>query len=503
MNRSQRLGLAIVSIAFALSAAAPARAASLTMVNRSTWTGGANVPSYVQMYIYVPDKLAAKPPILSAHHSCATTDAMYYFGNLPKIKAAADKNGFIIIVPLAMGKNCWDVGTKASLTHDGGGDTQAIAQMVKYTLTKYNGDPGRVYAMGGSSGAMMTQALMAVYPDIFRAGSARAGVPAGCWSDGYDSSMQWSNNCAGGNTKKTPQQWGDGVRAMYPGYNGHRPRLQIFHGTADTTINYNNFGEAIDEWTNVLNLPMTATSMDMPKGSAATWTRQMWKNPCGYNVFEALSASGAGHSMSYEEDFIIAFLGLDKTDGDPEPDCAGGSDGGVGGSGGPGTGGAGGAGTGSGGAAGSAAKGGSNGSAGSAGVAGGGPAGGPGGSSSSGAGGVAGSSSSGVAGGNGVAGSASSGVAGSSSTGVAGSASSGVAGSSSSGVAGSNATGVAGSASSGVAGGNGAAGSGGPHEDGGGTGICSASTGRHGMGALSLLLAAVLGVTRRRRRGAN
>src|SRR6185369_7910364 len=146
----------------------------------------------------------------------------------------ADKNGFIMILPDNKPQNCWDVGTMQALTHNGGSDTQAVVQMVKYALQKYNGDASRVYAMGGSSGAMMTQALMAVYPDVFRAGSARAGVPAGCWADGYASSNQWSNNCAGGNTTKTAQQWGDLVRGMDPGYTGHRPRLQTMQGTSDT-----------------------------------------------------------------------------------------------------------------------------------------------------------------------------------------------------------------------------------------------------------------------------
>src|SRR6185369_3959849 len=176
---------------------------------------------------------AAKPPIMVSAHSCGST-ATGQIGNIPKSKAAADKNGFILILPDNPGQNCWDVGAKASLTHDGGGDTQGVATMVKYAITKYNADPKRVYAMGGSGGAMLTQALMAVYPDVFRAGSARAGVPAGCWADGYASSNQWSNNCAGGNTTKTAQQWGDLVRGMDPGYTGHRPRLQTMQGTSDT-----------------------------------------------------------------------------------------------------------------------------------------------------------------------------------------------------------------------------------------------------------------------------
>jgi poly(hydroxyalkanoate) depolymerase family esterase len=324
--------LASASVASLLLVAAPLRAASVTKVSpQSTW-GASGVPSYVTMYIYVPDKLATKPPVVVAHHSCGTpVDG--YKNSITKIIAAADKNGFIIILPEATGQNCWDVGTAKSLTHDGGGDTQAIAQMVKYTLTKYSGDASRVYAMGGSSGAMMTQALMAVYPDIFKAGSARAGVAAGCWADGYASSNQWSNNCAGGNTSKSAQVWGDQVRAMYPGYTGPRRRIQLFHGTADTTINYKNLAESIKQWTNVLGLSSMPTTTDTFMTPVSTYTRQYWENECGYNVFETWAGQGGSHSMAYEEEAILAFFGLDTVGGaDPEPACP--PDGGVGGAGG-------------------------------------------------------------------------------------------------------------------------------------------------------------------------
>ena len=284
MKRHQHRVLAVVSLAAGLWVAAPARAASLTQVSRATW-GATGVPSYVNMYIYVPDKLATKPPIVVAYHSCGTA-VSGYISSISGIQAAADRNGFILILPEATNRNCWDVGSTASLTHDGGGDTQAVAQMVKYALTKYSGDASRVYAMGGSSGAMMTQALMAVYPDIFKAGSARAGVPAGCWADGYDPTQQWSDNCAGGRTNKTAQQWGDLVRGMYRTYTGPRRRIQLFHGTADTTINYNNMAEAIEEWTNVLALSMTPTSTDMLRTTSSNYTRQFWKNACGFTVFE-------------------------------------------------------------------------------------------------------------------------------------------------------------------------------------------------------------------------
>ena len=40
--------------------------------------------------------------------------------------------------------------------------------------------------------------------------------------------------------------------APIPGYTGARPRMQLWHGTEDTTLRYPNFGEEIKQWTNVL-----------------------------------------------------------------------------------------------------------------------------------------------------------------------------------------------------------------------------------------------------------
>ena len=517
MHRYRNHLLAIASIFLGLLVAAPARAQSLTEVTRATWAGSVSLPSYVQMYIYVPTKLATKPPIVVSGHSCGST-ATGQMGNIPKTKAAADANGFILILPDNPGQNCWDVGSSQSLKHDGGGDTQAVATMVKYALTKYDGDASRVYIFGGSSGGMLTQAMLAVYPDVFRAGSARAGVPAGCWADGYASSNQWSNNCAGGNTTKTAQQWGDLVRGMYPSYTGHRPRVQTMQGEADTTISYKNTAEAIKEWTNVLGLPTTPTSTDTGyKAANATYDRQFWKNACGYTVLEAWSSPGGTHSMAYEEADILKFFGLDVAGGtDPEPDCLG--DGGVVGTGGAtgsgGTTGAGGAGGKDGGsdvgAPGSGGVQGSGGSSGSGGAVGtGGSSAGTGGSPGSGGtsakGGASGSGGTvGTGGSSGSGGTPANGGANGSggAPGTGGSVGSG--GSSAKGGSGGNGSGGApGSGGSATQGGN--SGSGGSTAPGGGTsaGGCSCVLGSHAghsASALTALLLAGLGLILRRQR---
>jgi acetylxylan esterase len=327
--RSARL---LLTVALGLLVPISAYAASLKEV--SGWNGGVSLPSDVTMSIYVPDKLATNPPIVAVIHYCGG-NAQAVFGQAKDIKAAADQFGFIMVMPAQTHSGgCWDVSSKKSQTHDGGGDTHAIAQMMKYTISQYKANADRVYATGDSSGGMMTQLLMAVYPDIFKAGASFAGVPAGC-SNVFDSSG------ACGQSAQNAQQWGDRVRAMYTGYSGHRPRVQLFHGDADQTITYKNFGESIEEWTNVLGLstePTTKTDSGITLGSHQG-KRQEWKNTCGYVVFDAFTSVGGNHGPDdclFIGKYVLPFLGLDSQAAvnaavDPEiAQCGGGGgDGGV------------------------------------------------------------------------------------------------------------------------------------------------------------------------------
>jgi poly(hydroxyalkanoate) depolymerase family esterase len=285
------------------------------------WASG--VPSYISMYEYVPAKLATNPPILVVSHYCGGT-AAGVFGEAQGggIVAAADQYGFLMILPQTS-NNCWDVGSNASLMHDGGGDTQAIAEMVTFAINKHGANANRVYATGTSSGAMMTEALLAVYPDVFKAGAEFSGVPAGCWAVNYSASGEWSGPCAGGQVTHTAAQWGTIVRAMDPGYSGYRPRVQLWHGEADTTINYNNQTEAIKEWSDVLGLGATPTSMATVTFHNHTWNHQSWQNSCGFTVLDAWSEQNGPHGTdaNLNATYVIPFLGLDKT-GPTDPEVA-------------------------------------------------------------------------------------------------------------------------------------------------------------------------------------
>ena len=372
MKRHPSIRGAFLTVTFVLFAASGAAAASLQQV--SNWTGGvANLPSDVLMYVYVPDKVAANPPVLTLIHSC-DSNASVVLGQASGLKMAADKNGFIIVVPQSNPSSlrCWTTDSTQVWTRDKGGDSNAIKQMVVYALSKYQANADRVYASGCSSGAMMTELLLALYPDIFKAGSSFAGMPGGCHgpNDNSSNATGYNGTCAGGTVNYTPQQWGDLVRAMDPGYTGHRPRLQLFHGSADSIISYSNMAESESQYINLLTLSTnpTKTNTGLTLGTHQA-TEQQWNNACGYLVLDGFDSIGGDHGPSdalFVAQYVIPFLGLDKT-GAVDPEIAQCGNGGAGGS----TGAAGGAGgTGSGGAAGSA--GGRGGTAGSGNAAGGG-----------------------------------------------------------------------------------------------------------------------------------
>lgn len=484
-SRRAWLLVAPATIAVALLLGAPASAASLTGP-LSGWQKGTE-PTWVSMYEYVPNSLAANAPILVLVHYCGGTAA----GVLGEaqgggIVAAADKYGFIIVLPQTS-QNCWDVATTPSLTHNGGGDTGAIVDQVKYSISKHNANANRVYVNGTSSGAMMAEGLLAVYPDVFKGGAEFAGVPAGCWSVS-DPNGQWSGPCAGGMVTHTAADWGTMVRNMYPGYSGFRPRVQLWHGEADSIISYTNQTEAIKEWTNVLGLATNPTSTTTVTFSNHQYTRQQWQDSCGLTLLDAWSEINGPHGTdaNLNATYTVPFLALDQS-GATDPQVAGCSTSGSGG--GSGTGGtAGTSGTsGRGGATGAGGRGGTTGTAGTVGTAG-----------TSGTAGTAGAA--GINGASGTTGT-STGTAGSGASGVAGDSGGGGATGTSTGTGNNSGTGGDTTGSAGDTGTSGQGNSGaGPGDIGPSRPGCACNVTR-GSGALdTFALAGVVAVVLRRRR---
>ncbi|SNY48555.1 extracellular catalytic domain type 1 short-chain-length polyhydroxyalkanoate depolymerase [Paractinoplanes atraurantiacus] len=283
---------------------APASAASLQEI-----TGFGTNPTNLRMHLYVPDRLPTAPALLVAVHYCTGTGPAFYSGT--EFASLADQYGFIVIYPSATRSGqCFDVSTQGALKHDGNSDPVGIVSMVRYVQQRYGTDAARTFVTGASSGGMMTNVLLGDYPDVFAAGAAYMGVPFGCFAT-TDGSL-WNTACANGQVSKTPQAWGDLVRAAYPGYSGRRPRMQLVHGTTDTTLQYPNFGEAIKQWTNVLGVSQTPAMTDSPQSG---WTRTRYGSTSAQAPVEGISVAGVGHSLplSGMARLAITFFGLDST----------------------------------------------------------------------------------------------------------------------------------------------------------------------------------------------
>jgi poly(3-hydroxybutyrate) depolymerase len=109
---------------------------------------------------------------------------------------------------------------------------------------------------------------------------------------------------------KSPQQWGDLVRGADAGYRGPRPRVQVWHGTADGTIDYHDFGQEIRQWTNVLGVSQAPLATDHLQPG---WIRTLYGTSENDIKVEAYSVLGAGHDMPElgMEPVAIHFFGLD------------------------------------------------------------------------------------------------------------------------------------------------------------------------------------------------
>jgi poly(hydroxyalkanoate) depolymerase family esterase len=299
------LGATLFLAASTVTLATDASAASLTQV-----TSFGENPGNMRMHLYVPDNVQAKPAIVVAMHGCGGNGPGFYSGS--EFGSLANTHGFIVIYPSATQSagfgTCFDTWSAAAKQRGGGSDPVSIISMINYVKAQYNGDPARVFATGSSSGGMMTQHMLAMYPDVFAAGASFMGVPFGCFRDASDYAPG-SSQCTGGQMNRTPQQWGDLVRQANAGFTGTRPRIQLWHGTNDTLVPYSLLQESVEQWTSVFGLSQTPTSTDAIRSG---WNRQSFADSTGVVRVEAISVQGAGHALPQAGQALAAlqFFGI-------------------------------------------------------------------------------------------------------------------------------------------------------------------------------------------------
>jgi acetylxylan esterase len=176
--------------------------------------------------------------------------------------------------------------------------------MVNYTLEKYSGDKDRVFVMGGSSGAMMTNVMAGSYPDVFEAGAAFSGTAHACFAGAAGATPFSANQTCAQGLQHTPQEWGNFVRNAYPGYTGRRPRMQIWHGLADTLVRPQCAAEALKQWSNVLDIPFAKNNTATP---SSAYTQMIYGDG---TKLQGYFGVGVGHTAPVNEVYMLRFFGL-------------------------------------------------------------------------------------------------------------------------------------------------------------------------------------------------
>ncbi len=281
------LGALALATATAVGVASPAHAASLTQV-----TGFGSNPGSLNMYDYIPANLPANAPLVVAMHGCTQSASDYYSHS--GWSKYADLWGFALVFPEQPSQsnpiiNCFDWGTPSNDSR-GQGEALSIYQMVQYMQSHYSIDAHRIFVTGLSAGAGMTSDILADYPDVFAAGSVDSGPPAQCSTSGIT-----NTNCTSGTTSHTPQQWGDLVRNSDSGYSGPWPRVAIWQGSSDTTVNPAAMTESRDQWTNVWGISQTPSSTQSLTGGT---TESVYNDGTGKPAVVTFSVSGMAHGLA-------------------------------------------------------------------------------------------------------------------------------------------------------------------------------------------------------------
>lgn len=137
----------------------------------------------------------------------------------------------------------------------------------------------------------MQNVMAAAYPSMFQAAIVYSGVPAACFYSASGAVNGWNGTCSQGNSIHSQSAWADEVFKMYPSYTGNRPRMQIYHGSADTILYPQNWNETVKQWTGVFGYSDSAlqTNPGVPGGQYTTY----YYGPKVIGVY----GSGVGHTV--------------------------------------------------------------------------------------------------------------------------------------------------------------------------------------------------------------
>ena len=219
-------------------------------------------PGSLRMFQYVPQDLKPDAALVVILHGCGQTAAGYDLG--AGWCQLAAQWGFAVLAPEQKTVNnphtCFDWFNPEDITR-GSGEADSIAGMVRTMVETHGLDAGRVFITGLSAGGAMTSVMLATYPELFAGGAIIAGLPFGAAQNVRDALESMRSA-----PLHTPAQWGDMVRAACD-YHGRRPKISVWHGALDMTVNVNNAQAIVAQWADLHGLSLTSARQDLVDGA--------------------------------------------------------------------------------------------------------------------------------------------------------------------------------------------------------------------------------------------
>lgn len=243
-------------------------------------------PGNLKMFVYAPERLAPKPALVVVLHGCTQTAAGYDIGS--GWSKLAQRYGFVLVMPeQKRGNNsntCFNWFASEDISRESG-EALSIRQMVEHAAIAHGVDPACIYVTGLSAGGAMTSVMLATYPEIFAAGAIIAGLPYGIAHSTQEALAGMYRAPARGG-----QDLGGLVRKASP-HQGPWPRVSVWHGAADRTVNPANASAIVMQWLDLHGFP----DAPMSAGEVDGYPREVWWNQDGETVVESYTITGMAH----------------------------------------------------------------------------------------------------------------------------------------------------------------------------------------------------------------
>ncbi|MET4386812.1 poly(hydroxyalkanoate) depolymerase family esterase [Bradyrhizobium sp. F1.4.3] len=249
-------------------------------------TGFGGNPGNLRMFAFVPAQLQKPRALVVVLHGCGQTAAAYDLG--AGWSTLARHYGFALLMPEQQrannGNTCFNWFNPEDTARDSG-EARSIREMIAHMTEAHRIDPKRIFITGLSAGGGMTSVMLATYPEVFAAGAVIAGLPYGIASNLREALDGMFHSPA-----RPARELGDLVRNA-SNHRGPWPKMSVWHGSADRTVNPGNANEIVKQWLDLHDLP----DVPMAETNVDGYPRQAWWNKDGETLVESFAITDMAH----------------------------------------------------------------------------------------------------------------------------------------------------------------------------------------------------------------